>query len=429
MTKLAVLDRLSSKAVIFWILITAILTANLTYSYLSYKKLTEFEYATLDAKLISSKEKRGKNGAAYFSLFFRADGLDFRAYSKTDMKSKESERFAVVVKTKELSFVDTFKTPRLRILALTPLGEKDKLQAGVKEFISSQHEDIKTKEIYLNLFLNAEVGEDVENFINGYGLGAFFAISGLNVALLTAFIFLLLTPPFRLIQDRFFPYVNRQLWIFLFCLAVLVFYAYLTDFTASFARAVVAAFILFYFALRGDEILSYKTLFLTTLLCLALFPSFLFSVGFWLSLYGVFLIYLFLANTEFKRKAVVYVALSSWLFFAMLPVIHYIFGIFTKAHLMNSFFSAIFDVFYPVSLAAHLFGLGWIFDGWLIEAVNSSKWLAKSEFLTPLWFFVSYLVLSLVAAFNKRLFFVFNVLIVAYFVAAMIFLRYQGISV
>jgi competence protein ComEC len=95
---------------------------------------------------------------------------------------------------------------------------------------------------------------------------------------------------------------------------------------------------------------------------------------------------------------------------------------------MNSFFSAIFDVFYPVSLAAHLFGLGWIFDGWLIEAVNSSKWLTRSEFLTPLWFFVSYLILSLVAAFDKRLFFVFNMLIVAYFVAAMIFLRYQGVS-
>jgi len=422
MTKLAVLDRLSSKAALFWLLITTLLAANLTHSYLSYKKLTAFEYTTIDAKLISSKEKRGKNGEVYFSLFFRTDGLDFRAYSKSDMKPKESERFTVVVKTKELSFIDTFKTPRLRILALTPLGEKNELQASVKEFIALQHENTKTKEIYLNLFLNAEVGEEVESFINGYGLGAFFAISGLNVALLRAFIFLLLTPPFRIVQERFFPYVNRQFWIFLLCLVVLVFYAYLTDFTASFARAVVAAFIVFYFALRGDSVLSYKTLFLTTLLCLALFPSFLFSIGFWLSLYGVFLIYLFLANTQFNRKAVVYVALSSWLFFAMLPIIHYIFGIFTKAHLLNSLFSAVFDVFYPVSLAAHLLGLGWIFDGWLLGAVDSSRELTREEFLTPLWFFIFYIVLSFAAAFERRLFFVFNVVISGYFAAAMVFL-------
>ncbi len=425
---ISVLDRLSSKAVIFWLLIVVLFAANIANSYISYQKLKEFDYATLSAKLISSKEHRGKNGESYFSLFFRADGLDFRAYSKKDMKANESEWFAVVAKTKELSFLDMFKTPRLRITSLKPLDKKDEIQLSVKNFIAAEHEDAKAKEIYLNLFLNSEVGEEVQNFINGYGLGAFFAISGLNVALLVASIFFLLSPVFRFFQDRFFPYANRQFWIFLFCFVVLFFYAYLTDFTPSFIRAVVAAVIVFYFALRGEAVLGYKTLFLTTILCLAIFPSFLFSIGFWLSFYGVFLIFLFLENTEFKHKAVIYVALSSWLFAAMLPVIHYIFGIFTKAHLLNSLFSAIFDLFYPISLAAHLIGLGWVFDDLLIKAVESSKDLAKDEFLTPLWFLLPYLLLSFAAAFRKWLFFAFNALILAYFAAAMLYLWYQGVS-
>jgi len=424
MTKLAVLDRLSSKTVIFYTLIVAIFAANLAYSYLSYKNLTEFEYSTLNAKLISSKEHKGKNGEPYFSLFFRADGLDFRSYSKTDMKAREGERFSVSVKTKGLLFIDMFKTPRLRMLSSTPLGKDNNLQANAKNFISSQHEEETAKEIYLNLFLNSEVGDEVDSFINGYGLGAFFAISGLNVALLTAFIFFFSSPIFQFFQDRFFPYVNRRFWIFLFSLAVVVFYSYLTDFTPSFVRAVIAAIIVFYFALRGDEILSYKTLFLTTMLCLAIFPSFLFSVGFWLSFYGVFLIYLFLANTNFKNKVIVYIALSSWLFAAMLPIIHYIFGIFTKAHLFNSIFGAIFDIFYPVSLTAHLIGLGWIFDGWLIDIVDSSKELTRSEFLTPLWFFIPYIALSFAATFKKWLFFGFNTAVLTYLSAAMLYLWY-----
>jgi len=422
MHQLSVLDRLSSKTVIFWLLLASIFTANIVHSYYSYKKLTEFEYTTLHAKLISSKERRGQNGQVYFSLFLRSGELDFRAYSKSDMKDKEGRYFDAIVKTKGLTFVDILKTPRLRIESMKPSNETDTLQAAFKNFISSQHKEIVTKEIYLNLFLNSEVGEEVEGFISGYGLGAFFAISGLNVALLTGFIFIVLSPMVRFFQDRFFPYIDRRFWIFVFCFVLLAFYAYLTDFTPSFVRAVIAAIIVFYFALRGDEVLNYKTLFLTTTICLALFPSFLFSIGFWLSFYGVFLIFLFLQNTHFKHKIVIYIALSSWLFAAMLPIIHYIFALFTKAHLLNSLFSVAFDIFYPISLSAHLLGLGWLFDSFLLTAVDSSRGLAREEFLTPLWFFVSYVALSFGAAFKKELFFAFNAAMLAYFAAVMVYL-------
>ncbi len=421
MTNIAALERMDSKAAIFWTSLLFIFLANISISYYGYTKLKEFDYAALDAKLISSKELKGKDGTPYFSLLFRAPQMDFRTYSKINMKQHEGKYFLATVKTKNLSFVDLFKPPRLKLESLKSEGQTDIAQQSFKEFIASQHKEEKAGEIYLNLFLNSEVSPEIEQFISGYGLGAFFAISGLNVALLIAFIFLIITPPFAFLQNKFFPYVNREFWILIPSFLLLLFYAYLTDFTPSFIRAVTASFILFFFALRGEELLSYKTLFLTTIVCLAAFPSFLFSIGFWLSFYGVFLIYLFLANITFKNKAIIYVTLSSWLFVAMLPVIHYIFPVFTKAHLLNSLFGAIFDIFYPISLTAHILGIGWIFDGVILYAISSSKELIREEFLTPVWFFAFYLILSFVAAFDKRMFFALNAVIAGYFMGVIFF--------
>lgn len=418
MTRLAVLDGFVSKTAVFWLTLLSLLAANIGYSYYQYTKLKEYNYVTLKAKLVSSKELKSKDGTtSYFSVLFRSPQMDFRTYYQTNMKRFEGSYFDVIVDTKKLSFIDLFKPPRVKLTSIKKSDETDGLQLRFKEFIASQHESEKAKEIYLNLFLNSEVSPEVEEFINGYGLGAFFAISGLNVALLMSFIFLLFIPPFKLLQDRYFPYINREFWILLPSFALLLLYAYLTDFTPSFIRAVVASIILFFFALRGEELLNYKTLFLTTAVCLAIFPSFLFSIGFWLSFYGVFLIYLFLANNKLKNKVAIYVALSSWLFVAMLPVIHYIFALFTKAHLLNSLFSAIFDAFYPLSLVAHLVGFGWIFDDWIVSTVDSAKELVRAEFLTPTWFFVLHIALSFIAAIKKEGFFAFNIFAFGYLFA------------
>lgn len=419
MTTIAAFGRINSKSAIFYFALLAVLTVNICYSYYSFIKLKEFDYATLNAKLISSKELKNKNGDIYFSLLFRSPQMDFRTYSKLNMKRYEGRYFNAVIKTTNLSFVDLFKTPRLKLESMGDTGVLDNVQQSFKNFIASQHSDAKAREIYLNLFLNSEVSPEIDSFIGGYGLGAFFAISGLNVALLMAFIFFVLALPFRLIQERCCPYVNREFFILLLSFAVLVFYAYLTDFTPSFIRALIASIILFFFALRGDNILSYKTLFFTTAVCIAMFPSFLFSIGFWLSFYGVFLIYLFLAYNKLKNKVLTYVALSSWLFAAMLPIIHYIFALFTKAHLLNSIFSVAFDVFYPLSLVIHIFGIGWIFDSLIVSAVDSSKELLRSEFLTPTWFFILYLATSFASMRYKLWFLVFNTLCFGYLIAVL----------
>jgi competence protein ComEC len=84
-------------------------------------------------------------------------------------------------------------------------------------------------------------------------------------------------------------------------------------------RAIAAFAVIFYFGVTGLKLLGYGSLIASALLCLALFPEFVFSIGFWLSFYGVFLIYLFLNSVKIKNKVVLYVALNVWLFFPWLP--------------------------------------------------------------------------------------------------------------
>lgn len=387
---------------------------NILFSLFAYNKLTQYPYAKVEAKLISQKPKASQNGNIYFLLNFKSNDFSFQTTSQKSFMGMEDGYFSVTVKTANMGFLDFLKAPRLKNTDIISLQQNDRLKQHIKDFIASQHSNNDVKEIYLNLFLNSEVSGEVDSFIKNYGLGAFFALSGLNVALIVGFMFVILSPIFSYFQDRFFPYLNRKVWIVSASLVFLLFYAYLTDFTPSFIRAVVSAFVLFYLGIRGANLFGGKTLLAAVIVCIAVFPTFLFSIGFWLSVCGVFLIYVFIANTNFKSELASYFALSIWLFFAMQPILHYLFGLFTGAHLLNPIFSVLFDVFYPLSILCHILHVGWIFDDMLLAFVGSADSFAKYDFTTPAWFFVLYCALALLSIFKKDAFLAFNTAAVSY---------------
>lgn len=422
MSWISLRETLSPRLSLFLFFITCLLAANLLYAFISYKRLTSFDYAYVEAKLVSSKERVNAKGGVYFSLLFSSPQISFRAFSDSDMKRFEGSKFGVVIQSSSLTFLDTLSTPRLKIKSLDKISTQNGLQKDIKEFIASQHESDMAKEVYLNLFLNVETGTEVEEFVNVYGLGAFFALSGLNVALLSALIFAIISFPISALQNRFFPYFNRRFWVSLLVFAFLCVYAYATDFTPSFVRAVAAYWILLYFSFIGESALSYRSLAIIIVVCISFFPQFLFSIGFWLSVYGVFLIFLFLENTTLKTKLSLYFTLSAWLFAAMSPVVHYLFAVFTNAHFLNPIFGVVFDLFYPLSFCLHLIGFGGAFDDVVDIAVKSACGIDKKEFLTPTWFFVAYITISLAATLSKSLFFCLNIFIFGYLFGSLWFL-------
>lgn len=97
------------------------------------------------------------------------------------------------------------------------------------------------------------------------------AASGMNVTMVSAFVFYL-----------FSSFLKRQVAVFLSIFAVL-FYASLAGFEASIMRASVMGIIVFSSQILGRQQQGFYALFLRALLMLFLFPQFLFDIGFQLS--------------------------------------------------------------------------------------------------------------------------------------------------
>lgn len=418
----------NQKVALFVSLIFSIFLFRLFILYDSYAALTEYPYAKVKAVLLNQKERVTQNGHKYFVLYLRGENFDFKTVSNISRQELKNKYVEVIVDSSKIGFIDFLKGAKLPLKNLEPCDKTDTIKQNIECYITSQHDDKRLQELYLNLFLNYDVGDEIDDFITIYGLGAFFAISGLNVALIAAMFFIIAAKPFLFLQNRFFPYTNRNVWILSVTLVFLLFYAYLADFTPSFTRAITAFCVIFYFAIVGFRALGYGSLFVSALLCLALFPGFVFSIGFWLSFYGVYMIYIFLNSVSVKNKITLYLLLNLWLFVSMTPILHYLFSTFTTAHLLNPVFAAIFDIFYPVSFVAHLIGVGWIFDGYILRFILSAASVQKYEFTTPTWFFIFFVALSCVAPFHRVLFWIFNIASAAYLVSALGFLVYVGVS-
>ncbi|MDN5076524.1 ComEC/Rec2 family competence protein, partial [Aliarcobacter butzleri] len=100
--------------------------------------------------------------------------------------------------------------------------------------------------------------------------------------------------PYSFFQNKYFPYRNRRFDILLITMAILFYYLLLTDIVPSLLRAFVLFSLGLYLLRSNIKVISYLTLFYTFLIVIALFPQYIFNIGFWFSIFAVFYIYLFI---------------------------------------------------------------------------------------------------------------------------------------
>jgi competence protein ComEC len=150
---------------------------------------------------------------------------------------------------------------------------------------------------------------------------------------------------------------------------------------------------------RHIKIFSFEVLAVVVLFLIAIDPSLLFSVGFWFSVSGIYYIYLFIHHFSDLNKWLILLLINIWVFVLMAPVVHFIFPNFTIYQLFSPILSLAFAIFYPVELVLHLVGYGGVFDGLLLKLFEIDPNFI--EIKTPLWFLISYVVLSLLAILNK----------------------------
>jgi competence protein ComEC len=128
---------------------------------------------------------------------------------------------------------------------------------------------------------------------------------------------------------------------------------------------------------------------------------------------GVFYIFLLLQYTKTSNKWVItlmYIPIG--IFVLMLPVVHALFPVTSSYQLLSPLLSLLFILFYPLSMVLHIFGLGGLFDAQLMYLFHLP--LRETEHLLPLWAVFGYIVLSVGAIWEKKLFYTILTLAIGY---------------
>lgn len=369
--------------------------------YYHYRAYSKKEAQEIYAQVIAQYTKH-KNNTSYQVLKLKSNkGEIFYTTSKEDIRDMTHRFLRIYGKGLECSFVEYLKSCFFVSYRMALLADVDYRQ-GIRAYIDSQHHEPLVASLYKTLFMADFLPHVWRDLSNKLGIAHLIAISGFHLGILSLVIGAVLSLVYRAFHARV-SYRNKYFDIGILVFCMLFGYLVLLDFSPSFLRAFVMSACAFVAVYSGANLLSFRLLFVAVMLCLALFPRLIFSIGFALSVSGVFFIYLFMRFHHFgaMRGGLVgrYVILPLWfnvlIFLDMLVLVHWFFPYFTPLNLLSIPLSLLFVLFFPSMLVAHICGFGWVCDGVLQWALNLR--LDSVEFYTPAWLGVLYLVLSLLA--------------------------------
>jgi competence protein ComEC len=362
--------------------------------YLDYRELVRFDDTVAEATVLA-QEWRTKEGEQYQLLKLRLDGgATLYATAPPVIRELEGYRVSLWMKTDRIAFVDYLKgfyAPS-RIERVYP---QRAARYRMGEAIALQHESRMMQQLYGALFAALPMERELREKLAALGISHLLAISGFHLGVLSLALLLLWKYPYMMLQERFFPYRSRKRDLFVIVLVFLSAYLLFLGMVPSLMRAFAMLLIGYLLYDRGLKILSFQSLAITVLILLALWPRLFFSIGFWLSVCGVFYIFLFLHHFSHWRKPFQFVGLHFWVYVMMLPIALGIFGQFSIFHPLSVLDTMLFSLFYPVTMLMHLFGFGALLDGWLIGLLQMPH-TGETVPLDP-GFLAVFLILSLAA--------------------------------
>ncbi len=323
--------------------------------YRTYQKVFGTKRYYTDA-LVLNQYKKGKKWVLKLQA---KEGFIFYTTSYEDLKDLRARKLKVALAPKRVGFID-YLHPFYVYASLLALEPAD-LRYRLYRAIVAQHSDPKIGELFGALFLATPLSYEIRHQIASFGVSHLVAISGFHLgvigAVISFFIFYLLKPIFA----RFFPYANLLFFSLVAslvgALSYLLFLGPVPSLVRSFVMMLVGFFLLHYHI----RLLSFETLLWVVLALLALFPRFLFSVAFWLSVAGVFVIYLFLHHFPNLKKWQMALAVNIFVFWMMLPF-SLLFGSLCLTIFFAPLLSLLFMFWYPLEALLHLLGVGGVLD-------------------------------------------------------------------
>ncbi|WP_162970132.1 ComEC/Rec2 family competence protein [Helicobacter pylori] len=398
------------------VILSLLLALNLYLEYLNYQKLDFSKPTSLNAQILLQYPKT-KDQKTYFVLKLQSKGMIFYSTIKEPLKNLQYRYAQFFGKIKPCSFLESLRSCFFQTYSFSLTREQD-FKSHWRHFIDSAHSSALVGNLYRALFIGDSLNKDLRDRANALGINHLLAISGFHLGILSASVYFLFSFFYTPLQKRYFPYRNAFYDIGVLVWVFLLGYLLLLGFLPSFFRAFLMGLLGFLACFFGVRLLSFKLLILACCIAIALLPKLLFSVGFLLSVCGVWYIFLFLKHTQaffktssFLVRSFQVISLSALVFLNMLIIAHAFFPMFSPYQLFSIPLGLIFIVFFPLSLLLHVVGLGSLLD----SILNMPLMIPTISVSSPLWLLGAHLFLTILSARFFKVYLSMNVLSAGFF--------------
>ena len=382
-----------------------LLLAELLISYNSYREFISKPFYFTNAYVTDSYMKH-KKGYSYIVLKLKSDdGLEFFTTTSKKKSFKDSKVRLEIFPNKSITFYEYMSSFYVKSKIKSIIKEPDDLKSSFVDKIYSEHNESKISSFFSAIFLATPLDKEVRKQVSKLGVSHLIALSGLHLGLLWIAIYTVLLYPYKFLQQRYFPYRYMRFDLGVVILLSLGYYLYFVDYPPSLLRAYFMLLFSWLALIVGIELLSFEFILSVVMFLLILIPKLLFSIAFWLSVFGVFYIFLILEyNKKSNYRLLSLVLLPLGVYLLIQPVVHTIFTTTTIYQLLSPILSLLFTPFYIVSILLHIIGLGDLFDsaiGYLLHLK-----MEDIDIKTPIWFLILYIYLSYKAIKYERYFYI-----------------------
>lgn len=398
------------------VVLSSLISIRLYISYIHYSNFISQPFYYLDTSVLNSYTKQGPRNK-YTVLKLRADnGMTFFTTTAklNDLSNKHLR--VKIYPSKNISFKNYLGYFYAKS-HINNISDIDKtLKSKLIESIASQHTNTQIKSFYNAIFLATPLQKRLRKSISALGVSHLVALSGFHLGILWGLIYGLMSYLYKPLQKRYFPYRYTLLDVGILTIFILGAFVWLVDFPPSLLRSYSMVVVGWIVVLLGIELVSFTFLTIVGLTLILLFPSLVASIGFELSIAGVFYIFLLLHYSTGINKWIVSLCVIPFgIFLLMLPIVHSIFGITTAYQLLSPLLSVAFILFYPLAILLHVFGIGYLLDPILTKLLGLPSLDMDVQIYTlPIWMVIGYIFLSIGAIWSRLIFALVSSLSIAY---------------
>ena len=354
-----------------------VLLYSLLIEFHNYKQLTQFDSNVINATVVkqylkSKKSSAGKIKTYQVLKFKAATGFTFYSTASKNLIDLKGKQVTLEIFFKDINFF-SYMSSFFAYHKIISINKESTFKQKLNTYLDNSHSNTTISNIYKALYTATPLNIELQTIFSTLGVSHLLAISGFHLGVLSGVLFFLLKYPYKFLQNRYFPYRNATRDLFITVALLLLSYLLFLDSPPSLLRAFFMLIIGFILYDRGFKILSMQTLLLTVIILLAFFPRLFLALGLWLSVAGVFYIFLFLIHFKHLSKVWQFILIPFWVYLLMLPFSLIIFKSFTVYHPLSIVWTSLFTLFYPLSIFFHITGFATVFDGIILNLLHLSQ--------------------------------------------------------